>query len=253
MSARLSLRLRISANRTMTVRRTESPDIATRSQRLCYQAPEARWTGKSRSETENTVRAHLPGAVRAGAAGHAAWFRDGRRSGARVPRATAWLYTALGVGGLVLGVVLLGTAAIGGLRWHREVARRRGGRYSAAELSRLDDRGLTVAATRMLRRDGWHVVDVGEPGRPRLYASRQGRQLDVGFRPVDSADEGGSGFAPLREVGRPGPDGLLRVVVHRGDFSRADVLWASRQGGVLLDGNQLGRWAAGSRLDELGL
>lgn len=172
-----------------------------------------------------------------------------------------WLYRALGVGGLVVGVVLLAAAAAVGVRWRRAVVRRRGGHYTAAELARLDDRGLAVAAARMLRRDGWRVVDLtAREGRPRLYArDRRGRELDVAFRPVASAaaadeDEGASGPAPLREAGRPGVDRLIRVVVHLGKFSKTDVLWASRQGGVqLLDGRQLQRWASGATLDDLGL
>jgi hypothetical protein len=167
-----------------------------------------------------------------------------------------WLYRAFGVGGLVLGVVLLASAATAGLRWRRRIVRQRGGYYTPAELARLDDHGLAVAAARMLRRDGWHVRDLTEHGRARLYArDRGGRQLDVTVRPVASAaDEGASGPAPLREAGRPSVDHLIRVIVHRGDFSRADVLWASRQGGVhLLDGRQLQRWADGATLDGLGL
>ncbi|MEU5927092.1 hypothetical protein ABZ817_26435 [Streptomyces antimycoticus] len=67
-------------------------------------------------------------------------------------------------------------------------------------------------------------------------------------------EEDTSGLAPLREAGRPGVDRLTRVVVHLGGFSRTDVLWASRQGGVhLLDGHQLQQWAAGVSLDDLGL
>ncbi|WP_258308524.1 hypothetical protein [Streptomyces sp. NWU339] len=101
----------------------------------------------------------------------------------------------------------------------------------------------------MLRHDGWQVVDLtAREGRPRLYArDRRGRELDVAFRPVATADEdeGASGPAPLRETGRPGVDRLTRVVVHLGSFSRTDVLWASRQGGVhLLDGHQLQRGAS---------
>ncbi|MFD0501877.1 hypothetical protein ACFQ0G_01025 [Streptomyces chiangmaiensis] len=47
---------------------------------------------------------------------------------------------------------------------------------------------------------------------------------------------------------------MTRVVIHLGGFSRADVIWASRQGGVhLLDGRQLQRWASGESLDDLGL
>ncbi|MFF9128438.1 hypothetical protein ACF09J_35230 [Streptomyces sp. NPDC014889] len=167
-----------------------------------------------------------------------------------------WLYRALGVGGPVLGVVLVAAAATAGLRLRRTVVRRRGGHYTAAELARLDDQGLAVAAARMLRRDGWRVIDLSkQEGRPRLYArDRRGRELDVAFRPVATADEGASGPAPLREAGRPGVDRLTRVVVHLGSFSHQDVLWASRQGGVhLLDRRQLQRWADGATLDDLGL
>jgi hypothetical protein len=166
----------------------------------------------------------------------------------------AWLYRALGVGGLVLGVVSLAAVTVVSLRWRRAVVRRRGGHYTAAELARLDDHGLAAAAERMLRRDGWRVVDLTEHGRLRLYArDRAGRQLDVAFRPAAST-EGAGGPAPLREAGRLGADRLVRVVVHRGAFSRMDVLWASRQGGVhLLDGHQLQRWADGASLDDLGL
>ncbi|MEV6741309.1 hypothetical protein AB0N14_32135 [Streptomyces sp. NPDC051104] len=66
--------------------------------------------------------------------------------------------------------------------------------------------------------------------------------------------EGAGGPAPLREAGRPGADGLIRVVVHLGGFSRTDVLWAGRQGGVhLLGGRQLQRWASGATLADLDL
>ncbi|QUC63803.1 hypothetical protein IOD14_43950 (plasmid) [Streptomyces sp. A2-16] len=169
-----------------------------------------------------------------------------------------WLHRTWGGGGLALGVVVLAAATVVGLRWRRTVARRRGGIYTAAELVRLDDSGLAVAAARMLRRDGWQVVDLTvREARPRLYArDRRGRELDVAFRPVALADEDEvtEGPAPLREAGRPGVDRLIRVVVHLGTFSRADVLWASRQGGVhLLDGHQLRRWADGASLEELGL
>lgn len=170
----------------------------------------------------------------------------------------AWLHRALGVGGLVLGVALLAAASAVGLRWRRAVARRRGGVYTSAELTVLDEHGLATAAERMLRRDGWHVIAMPDEGRPRLYArDRGGRQLDVAFRPADEApaDEGApAGPAPLREAGRPGVDKLLRVVISRGSYSRTDVLWASRQGGVhLVDGRQLQQWAAGTSLDDLGL
>ncbi|MGW5062810.1 hypothetical protein ACWEQ2_36830 [Streptomyces sp. NPDC004096] len=113
-----------------------------------------------------------------------------------------WLYRAFGVVGLVVGSVLLAAAGTAGRHLRRAVVRRRGGRYTAAELARLDDRSLVVAATRMLRRDGWEVVDLtARKGRPRLYArDRRGRELDVAFRPVSTAgeDETVSGPAPLR-------------------------------------------------------
>ncbi|WP_370271252.1 hypothetical protein [Streptomyces sp. V4I8] len=169
----------------------------------------------------------------------------------------AWLSRMFGAVGLVLGVVGLAAAGTAGWRWRRTIVRRRGGHYTPAELARLDDPALVVAAARMLRRDGWHVIDLTEHGQPRLYArDHRGLELDVAFRPVATADEdeGVPGAAPLREAGRSGVDRLVRVVVHRGNFSRADVRWASRQGGVhLLDGHQLQRWAGGASLDDLGL
>ncbi|MFD8851575.1 hypothetical protein [Streptomyces sp. NPDC059604] len=168
-----------------------------------------------------------------------------------------WLYRVLGVGGLVLGVVLLSAVAVVGRRWRRATVRRRRGIYTPAELSVLGEHGLVAAVERMLRRDGWHVISMPDEGRPRLYArDRGGRQLDVAFRAADEApaDNAPAGPAPLREVGRPGVDRLTRVVISRGAYSRTDVLWASRQGGVhLVDGRQLQRWAAGASLDDLGL
>ncbi|MFD4143049.1 hypothetical protein [Streptomyces sp. NPDC058572] len=170
----------------------------------------------------------------------------------------AWMYGRLGVLGLVLAVALLAGAAVLLVRWRRAFTRQRGGIYTPAELAGLDDHGLAAAAERILRRDGWHVIAMPDEGRPRLYArDRGGRQLDVGFRPAtdETADEDApTGSAPLREAGRPGIDDLIRVVVTRGSYTRTDVLWASRQGGVhLLDGRQLQQWAAGASLDNLGL
>ncbi|NUK09494.1 hypothetical protein HRW18_16075 [Streptomyces lunaelactis] len=168
-----------------------------------------------------------------------------------------WMYGQLGILGLVLGVALLAGAAVLLVRWRRASARRRGGIYTPAELATLDDHGLAAAAERLLGRDGWHVIAMPDEGRPRLYArDRGGRQLDVGFRSADEVVDGDAptGPAPLREAGRPGVDNLIRVVVSRGSYSRTDVLWASRQGGVhLLDGRQLQQWAAGASLDDLGL
>ncbi|WP_406424290.1 hypothetical protein OH809_02955 [Streptomyces sp. NBC_00873] len=169
----------------------------------------------------------------------------------------SWMYAELGVVGLVLGIAVLAAAAVLLVRWRRAAARRRGGLYTPAELAGLDDHGLAAAAERMLLRDGWHVIAMPVARRPRLYArDRGGRRLDVRFRPADEAadEDVPTGPAPLREAGRPGVDDLIRVVVSKGAYSRADVLWASRQGGVhLLGGHQLQKWAAGESLDDLGL
>lgn len=77
---------------------------------------------------------------------------------------------------------------------------RRGGRYTPAELAVLDDHGLAVAAERILRRDGWHVLPMPDDERPRLYArDRRDRRLDVSFRPV----EGGPDAAEPRAAPPP--------------------------------------------------
>ncbi|MEU5397615.1 hypothetical protein [Streptomyces tibetensis] len=170
----------------------------------------------------------------------------------------AWLHRVLGGIGSLLGAILLAAAGVAGWHLRQTVVRRRGGTYTPAELARLDQQGLAVAVERMLNRDGWHVIAMPDRGQPRLYArDRGGRQLDVGFRPADeaTADEDAPTIAaPLREAGRPGVDDLIRVVVSRGSYSRTDVLWASRQGGVqLVNGHQLQQWAAGASLDDLGL
>ncbi|MFE4415568.1 hypothetical protein [Streptomyces sp. NPDC056821] len=161
------------------------------------------------------------------------------------------LNRAFGVTGLVAGVILLAAAATVSLRLRRAFVRRRSGHYTAKELARLDDRGLAEATARMLERDGWRVADLSlRKGRMRLYAKdRQGRELDIAFHPVAAADEDARWTVTVRETRRPGVD---RVVVHLGGFSRAEVLWASRQSDVLLvDGHQLRRWAAGTSLDGL--
>ncbi|MFD5234301.1 hypothetical protein ACFWJ5_38475 [Streptomyces qaidamensis] len=168
----------------------------------------------------------------------------------------AWIYRGLGALGLLLGTVLLAAVGFVGWRLRRTVVRRRSGTYTSAELARLDEQGLGVAVERILSRDGWHVISMPYRGRPRLYArDRGGRQLDVGFRPADKApadEDAPTVVAPLREAGRPGVDNLIRVVVSTGSYSRTDVLWASRQGGVrLVDGRQLQQWAAGTPLDDL--
>jgi hypothetical protein len=132
--------------------------------------------------------------------------------------------------------------------------RRRGGHYTTEELARLDDRGLVEATARMLERDGWRVADLSlQKARLRLYArDRHGRELDVSFRPVAAGGEDAHRPATVRETARPGADRPVRLIVHLGGFSRAEVLWASRQDDVhLLDGRQLRRWAAGTPLDGL--
>ncbi|MEV7002971.1 hypothetical protein AB0N62_35560 [Streptomyces sp. NPDC093982] len=171
----------------------------------------------------------------------------------------AWLNRALGVIGVTLGCVLLVAVGTACLLLHRTVVRRRGGRYTPAELARLDDQGLALAAARMLRRDGWCVVDLSLRGRPRLYAQDcTGRELDVAIRPVTDVTNENEGVsrpaAIVRQAVSPDADHLLRVIVYLGTFSREDVLWASSHGGThLVDGLQLQRWADGASLDDLGL
>ncbi|MFI6876016.1 hypothetical protein ACIBL6_21555 [Streptomyces sp. NPDC050400] len=158
--------------------------------------------------------------------------------------------------GPLLGVLL--PVAVGCAGWFggRRLVRRRAGRYTPAELARLGHRGLVVAVERMLRRDGWQVTDLTEGDRVRLYArGRAGRELDVAVRdtveipPQENVSRSADEAAVPQEKAR-----LLRLVVSPGAFTRAEVLWASRQSGVLLvDGETLRRWAAGVPFDELGL
>ncbi|MEU3242203.1 MULTISPECIES: hypothetical protein [unclassified Streptomyces] len=173
--------------------------------------------------------------------------------------ALTWQYRVYGPGGLVLAFVLLAGIAVVVLRFSRATTRRRAGIYTPAELARLDDQGLAEAVERMLNRDGWNVIPMPRQGRPRLYArDRGGRRLDVGFRPTEeSASDGDASTDPVptvRETGLAGIDRLFRVLVSVGEFSHADVLWASRHDSVhLVDGRQLRRWASGASLDDLGL
>ncbi|WP_436737637.1 hypothetical protein [Streptomyces sp. BBFR102] len=170
----------------------------------------------------------------------------------------AWLFRVYGVGALLLGAVLLAAATLVGVPWRRAVVRRRSGRYTPAELAVLDDHGLAVAAERILRRDGWHVLPMPDDGRPRLYArDRRDRRLDVSFRPAEDGSGAGEppgGPATLREPGGPADDRVIRVVVSRGTYSPTEIEWASRPGGDhLVDGRQLQQWASGTSLDTLGL
>ncbi|MEU6688105.1 hypothetical protein [Streptomyces sp. NPDC046832] len=159
----------------------------------------------------------------------------------------------------MLGVVLLAAAGTASWRLHRTVVRRRDGHYTAAELARLDTQGLALAAARMLRRDGWRVLDLtAREGRPRLYArDRQGRELDVAFPPGSSAsatDEDTSGPAPLREAGRPGVGHLIRSWSTSAPSAAQTCSGPPAKAGVhLLDARQLQRWASGATLDDLGL
>ncbi|MET9407541.1 hypothetical protein ABZX90_17520 [Streptomyces sp. NPDC002935] len=164
-------------------------------------------------------------------------------------------YRVAGIGVPLGALVLLAVAAPAAVRRHRPLARRRLGFYTAEELAELDTQGLALAVSRMLRRDGWRVLPPRrtEDGvRVRLRArDGRGHRLVVAFRPV--AEPLPDEDAPSRS-GRTGGSGPpLRLVVHRGAFSRRDVQWARRQGGVrLIDGSCLRRWAHGTPLNELG-
>ncbi len=165
-----------------------------------------------------------------------------------------WLYSALG-GVAVLVVLVLVVALVVAVKWRRAViARRRAGLYTGAELRGLpNEHALARAASRMLRRDGWRVRSQPWHGTPRLMArDGEGRVLEVTVRPVDEAGEATLAPAPLRRAGTEGYGGVLRLVVSLGRYSRQDVLWASRQGGVyLLDGQQLATWGTGADLAQL--
>ncbi|WP_338692685.1 hypothetical protein V2W30_00635 [Streptomyces sp. Q6] len=167
----------------------------------------------------------------------------------------ALLTREYGASGLIVGVLLLGL--LGGAGWfgRRLVAHRVRGRYSPAELRRLDQRGLARAVERMLRRDGWQVTDLSDGDRMRLYArDRLGRELDVAVRPTVETppQENVSGAERIRESGRHGADRFLQLFVSQDAFSPSDVMWASRQDDVrLVDGQRLRRWAAGVPFDRL--
>ncbi|WP_143670322.1 hypothetical protein [Streptomyces antimycoticus] len=165
-----------------------------------------------------------------------------------------WLYGRLSWPGLLLGLVLLAGLAVPLVRRRRAVLRRRRGYYRWGELQHRDEQGLAEAAARMLRRDGWRVRYEPWEGTPRLLCrDESGRRLDVTFRPGNGTDDGTtSAPAPLRAAGPAGLGDEIRLVVSTGAFSRGDVLWSSRQGGVhLLDGHQLQQWADGTSLGVL--
>ncbi|MFE1289939.1 hypothetical protein [Streptomyces sp. NPDC058751] len=161
-------------------------------------------------------------------------------------------YRVAGIGVPVGALAVLALVAPAAVRRHRPLARRRLGFYTPEELAELDTQGLALAVSRMLRRDGWRVLPQRRSeARIRVRARNGGGQrLEVAFRPV--AEPLPDEDAPSRS-GRPGgPAPPLRLVVHRGAFTRRDVQWARRQGGVrLIDGPCLRRWAHGTPLNEL--
>ncbi|MEV6017076.1 MULTISPECIES: hypothetical protein [unclassified Streptomyces] len=161
-------------------------------------------------------------------------------------------YRVAGIGVPVGALAVLAVATPAAIRHNRPTARRRLGFYTPEELADLDTQGLALAVSRMLRRDGWRVAPPRRAeNRVRVRArDGRGRRLEVAFRPV--AEPLPDEDTPSRS-GRPGgPGPPLRLVVHRGTFTRRDVQWARRQGGVrLIDGPCLRRWAHGTPLNEL--
>ncbi|MFJ6835673.1 hypothetical protein [Streptomyces sp. NPDC091209] len=161
-------------------------------------------------------------------------------------------YRVAGIGVPLGALAVVAVAAPAAVRRHRPRARRRLGFYTPEELAELDTAGLALAVSRMLRRDGWRVFPQRRAeDRVRVRArDGRGRRLEVAFRPV--AEPLPDEDTPSR-AGRPGgPGPPLRLVVHRGAFTRRDVQWARRQGGVrLIDGSCLRRWAHGTPLNEL--
>nr|WSY57262.1 hypothetical protein OG999_48810 [Streptomyces sp. NBC_00886] len=161
-------------------------------------------------------------------------------------------YRALGTGALVGGLAVLALVTAAVVRHSRPAARRRLGYYTPEEIADLDGEGLALAVSRMLRRDGWRALARADAlGQPRVRArNRLGHRLEVAFRPV--AEPLPDEEAPMLSV-RPVSSGPhLRLVVHRGTFSRRDVQWARRQGGIrLIDGSRLRRWAHGTPLHRL--
>ena len=162
-------------------------------------------------------------------------------------------YRVAGIGVPLGALAVLAVACSVAVRRNRPPARRRLGFYTPEELAELDTQGLALAVSRMLRRDGWRVLPSRRSeARVRVRArDGHGRRLEVAFRPV--AEPLPDEDVPSRP-GRPGgPGPPLRLVVHRGAFTRRDVQWARRQGGVrLIDGSCLRRWAHGTPLNELG-
>ncbi|MFB7677864.1 hypothetical protein ACFC26_41340 [Kitasatospora purpeofusca] len=167
-----------------------------------------------------------------------------------------WCWGLLGGVGLVLGGSAYLWLLVRLVRWRAAAVRRRRGRFTAAEAERLTDGRLPDVVLALLRRDGWRVVSAPYQGRARIVgADRSGRPIDVAFRASTWEEDtltSGPGPAPLRAAGTVGHGGTVRLVVSLGTYSRGDVLWASRQGGVyLVDGTLLRRWAAGEPVNRL--
>lgn len=220
-----------------------------------------------------TSRGHIPGNGLSGRARRRSTVRRLRAEGRYGPALREVLPALAGVvlvlcgvvAGLAVGYRVVGMAVPLGalalllvvgpalLRRHRPLARRRHGFYTAEEIAELDTQGLALAVSRMLRRDGWRVLPpsgLQDPPRVRARDGR-GQRLEVAFRPVAEPlpDEDPSPARPGRAAPSAPP---LRLVVHRGAFSRRDVQWARRQGDVrLIDGSRLSRWAHGTPLSEL--
>ncbi|MER5399289.1 hypothetical protein [Streptomyces sp. NPDC002599] len=164
--------------------------------------------------------------------------------------AVGYRVAGIGVPIGVLAVLAVVTPAV--VRRHRPLARRRLGFYTPEELAELDTQGLALAVSRMLRRDGWRVLPQRRSEARVRVRARDGRghRLEVAFRPV--AEPLPDEDTPSRSGRTGGPGPPLRLVVHRGAFTRRDVQWARRQGGVrLIDGPCLRRWAHGTPLNEL--
>ncbi|MEU9591743.1 hypothetical protein AB0D84_18795 [Streptomyces sp. NPDC048193] len=134
----------------------------------------------------------------------------------------------------------------------RPLSRRRRGYYTPEEIAELDVDGLALAVCRMLRRDGWAVRRTADDGvRPRVQARHaRGHRLEVAFRPVaEPLPDEDPPLAPAHRGDRP-PS--LRLVVHRGTFTRRDVRWArASENTRLMDGALLRRWAYGTPLRRL--
>ncbi|MFI9332928.1 hypothetical protein ACIGZJ_36010 [Kitasatospora sp. NPDC052868] len=168
-----------------------------------------------------------------------------------------WCWQLLDGLGLLLGGSAYALLVVRLVRWRGAVVRRRRGHYTDAEAASLTDGQLPAVVLSLLRRDGWRVMSAPYQGKPRIVGTdrRSGRGIDVVFRPSDWEEDTlspGPAPAPLRAVGTTGYGGVVRLIVSLGTYSRGDVLWASRQGGLhLVSGDLVRRWATGERVHQL--